>query len=148
MLPDQVTVFEDIVSMNEALDLVGIVFFQVSATRDEGEPPEDKPLPPEGTFETDWGIKFRHEGDEFGVRIRAELDTEFGDILIDVAAEYEAKFEFESPSRELALEFVNNIALMQIYPYVRESVTTIGSKVFATTLIMPTFQRGEIEFTL
>jgi hypothetical protein len=147
-LPDKATVFADIAEMNQALDLVGIVFFQVSATRDESAPADEVTKPASGTFDTNWGIKFRHEGKEFGVRIRAELDTEFGDILVDVAAEYEAGSEFEPPSREVALDFVNNISLMQLYPYIRESVTTIASKVFGTTLIMPTFQRGEVEFTL
>lgn len=134
--------------MNDILNLVDVVFFQVGATRLEREIEDDDNGPEPGTFNTNWGLKTRHDGREFGVRIRAELETEFGEIVVDVAAEYEATDAFDLPEREVITEYVNNISLMQLFPYVRETVTTLGAKVFGEALVMPTFQRGEIEFTL
>jgi hypothetical protein len=132
--------------MVQTLDLRGIVFYEVSAARRESDNPIQAPGD-DAPIDATWGLRVRHDGNEFGTRIRAEIETELGEVVVDVAAEYVASESFELPPRDLTYEFVNGVALMQLFPYIRESVMSLTGKVFGNALLMPVFQRGEIAFT-
>lgn len=136
----------DLGEMVEKLDLQSIVFYEVSAVRRETEAPVDSAGDDNVPIDATWGVRVRHDRNEFGVRIRAELETELGDVVVDVAAEYVAQQPFELPPRDLAYEYVNGVALMQLFPYIRETVMTLTGKVFGNALLMPVFQRGQIAF--
>lgn len=43
-------------------------------------------------------------------------------------------------------EFVNNVAIMHILPYARQSIADLTQRVFSAPLLMPIMQRGELQF--
>jgi hypothetical protein len=139
---------------DELRELVGLLtlqqiqYYVISAEVNE-TPREDAPavgVEVNGDIDVEWGCKIRVVGNEFGARLRAEVNDVDGRIVVDVAAEYEAPDEL-TITRELAFDYVNEVAVMQLLPFVRETVNTMSAKVLHKPLLMPVYQRGEIGFS-
>src|SRR4051812_11839124 len=103
--------------------LRSIDFYEVSARRIDAEvaASEDGPL---GV-----GVQYRSGDDGFGVRLRGTLTLPLGQAEAMVAGEYDMPADLEPRGRALQL-FVNEVAVMTLYPYLRESISSVTAKVF------------------
>ncbi|WP_091226819.1 hypothetical protein [Microbacterium sp. 3J1] len=135
---------ETIESLVEKLDLTEVVFYQVAATLREEEAPSEIP---DGGHKTDYGFRTRHVGNEFGVRFRVDITAPQGEVVVDLACEYASDEPLRIP-RDVAFEFVNNVALMQAFPFWREAVLTLTTRVFREPILLKVFMRGELAFPL
>lgn len=127
--------------------LLAISTVALSANRKEREDKTDGELTvePQYTLETGW------RSDEIGFRIalQTEIEAPVGDIRCDVQAEYELQqYKMSDISQAVLQEFVNQVALMAILPFVRQGIADITLRVFEAPLLMPIIQRGEITFNL
>lgn len=137
--------------------LSSISYFEVSARRRDDAEVEDEP---EAGIEEDDSAESsataaqylstarRDDDAAFRVRIRLELGMPLGEVVVDVAAEYELADALASNiSEDLMLEYVNEVAVMQLIPYMRQTVADATQKVFEKPFLLPVLQRGEMSFT-
>lgn len=107
------------------------------------EPSEDAEISPEYSL----NIGTTDDATGFRIILRTEIDVSIGQIGCDVAAEYEiADGKLGRDSSAAMKEFVNNVALMHLLPFARQSIADLTQRVFSAPLLMPMMQRGEIEF--
>lgn len=125
----------------DAATLRDIQFYEVSARRNEGELEEDQA----GNVTIEVQQRFG-EGD-FGVRLSAQVVVPAGEIVASVAAEYDLTEGYQPSKRALAI-FANEVAVMTVFPYLREAVATASAKVFGRPVHLPVIQRGQIGITL
>lgn len=127
------------------LELKDVTFYEVSSKLKEDVQPPDSPS--EVEIDLTWGVRLRHDRNEFGVRLKVLVDNAMGETTVDLAAEY------RSPSalnlkRETVKEFVNNVALMQLFPFIREAVMSTTSRLQGRAVVLPVFQRGQLVLEL
>lgn len=123
------------------LNLEAIRFFGLSAEVNEQQSEEKS----SDAVDTAFGARIRMDKKSFGVRLRAELNAHEGRIVVDVAAEYVSEHEFEVPIG-IAFEYVNEVAVMQLLPFVREAALNLSVKVLDTKIVLPVTERGYIAF--
>ena len=129
------------------LRLTGVTFYKVAAELDESQRVDDIASKVESEdFDVNHGMRIRHEDNELGIRVRTEILTSVGSVIVDAAAEYESD-EPLPITRELAFEFANEVGVMVVLPYIREAITTISLKVLGAPLLMPIIQRGQMSFS-
>lgn len=130
--------------------LQGINFFAISAVRSEPdvetpEPGQAIDIAPTHSLET----AFRDDDKGFRARFRTNIDVHIGTVFTDVAVEYlTGEVPASSISQAVLLEFVNHVALMTTFPYIRQAVSDVTQRVFGSALLLPMVQRGEIDFSL
>lgn len=132
---------EDLALVHELIAQVRLVSmdtYELSARR--SEPMGSLPAG-EGSISVD--VASHIEARTFGFRITANIALPLGEVVASIAGEYELTGETE-PSRRTVQLFGNEVAIMTIYPYVREAVSTITGKVFGEPLFMPVTERGQI----
>jgi len=131
----------DVHELLQALNIVGVNYYTVSAEREEGD--VDAPAPED--IAPEFGLRIRHDGAELGVRLRVEILSSVGRVVVDAAMEYDSESEFEV-SNEIAFEYANEVAVMALLPYMREAVSNITQRVFGDALMMPVIPRGALAF--
>lgn len=132
-----------VVALVTRSELEGIDFHEISVRRFDGVEIED------GTQQGGVDFSFQRRADEetFGIRARAELNLPFGEAVVTVAATYRI-LEGGAPSeRDLEL-FANEVAVMAMFPYVREGLSTATAKVFGSPITLPVAQRGQLGFAV
>ncbi len=83
--------------------------------------------------------------DWFSVRVRVSAVFPEGQAAVAARAIYSHR-QAERPSIELLTAFTNEVALMALLPYLRESLADVTRRVFGPPLTMPMFQRGQLQF--
>jgi len=119
--------------------LRAIDFYEVSARRYDADATEE--VPDEGTLSVE--VQYRADDDGFGVRLRGTLNLPHGQAEALVAGEYDMPRDLQPRGRALQL-FVNEVAVMTLYPYLREAVASITSKVFGQPFHLPLTERGDL----
>ncbi len=139
-MPDVVKTVEELV---ETASLVSIEIDELGAERKPGDASEEVSVEPA----YDLTLNLRDDFAGFRVRLLTTIDVPIGLIRCGVYAEYELSGStIGSESTEAVGVFVNNVALMHVLPYVRQSIADITLRVFNGPLLMPIIQRGEISF--
>ncbi|MGF3055595.1 hypothetical protein [Microbacterium sp. YY-01] len=134
----------DVHQMVEATSLSSIEYFKMHAERDLSFSPD---APVEVSPSYILTVDFQPDGERFRVLFETDIETTAGHISCGVAAEYaHPSVILRQASGEAISEFVNNVALMHLIPYVRNGVADITQRVFEAPLLMPIFQRGELNF--
>lgn len=143
-MPTGRAVVRDVHEMVDVTSLLGIEVYRLSAFRNlDAQPAENFEIDPSYALATD----LRDDGDGFRVSLLTEIDTPIGRIECGVLAEYEHHgILVTSASSEALTEYVNNVALMHVIPYVRQSIADITLRVFNSPLVMPILQRGQMSF--
>lgn len=126
----------DVIS-NSELDAVN--YYEISARRIDGDIPPDEEV--EGNLEVE--IQQRIEDESFGVRLNAAATLPTGEAVAHVAAEYKLLNGIK-PSRRTLQLFANEVAVMTVYPYVREAIASVTAKVFGKPLHVPIVERGQL----
>ena len=125
------------------VELQGIQYFTLSATVDEGS---GVPIGISDEVQPTYGLRVKVEGRELGVRLSVNLEWPAGQIIVDAAATYMTDEDVTVPP-DTILDFANNVGIMALLPYLRQSVTDLSQKVFGESLLMPMVKRGELTFT-
>ena len=89
-----------------------------------------------------------HAGDkQFGILFSVNLQLFRGEIDVAVAAEYAVEDD-ETIDPHTVKAFGNEVAVMALFPYVRETVSTLTTKLWEKPFILPTIERGFVGFDL
>lgn len=133
-----VELVKDLIARSE---LASIDFHEVSAKRFEALSSEG------GANEGQVSLGFQHRSDDdgFGVRIVGNVTVPAGEVRVTAAVEY-SLLEGDQPSQRAVELFANEVAVMTLFPYLREGIASISSKVFGTPVTLPVAQRGQIGF--
>lgn len=91
-------------------------------------------------------LQHRLSTETFGIRMTGEVNVPFGESRSVVAAVY--SYDGQVPELRTVLAFANEVAVMTLLPYLRESISTITAKVFGEPLLLPIIPRGELGFEL
>ncbi|MBT1618129.1 protein-export chaperone SecB [Curtobacterium flaccumfaciens pv. poinsettiae] len=145
-MPEQDITVQDVVA---ASDLVDVSYYELAATQNDDSISEA----PEGDTqlhlaqEMSYGTRDDDRG--FRVRIRTTVDApDQGKVVIGVSAAWQYAGESaQAISRATMLDFINNVAVMVLLPYIREATSDLTRRVFGSALVLPVIQRGQIGFT-
>ena len=133
----------DIHKLVDATSLLAIETPKLSAERNFAEVSEPFDVLPEFEVNT----AFRDDGAGFRVILRTVIEVPIGRIECDTSAEYEmTDLRPDDVADEAFGQFVNDVAVMHILPYARQSIADITQRVFASPLLMPIMKRGDIHF--
>ena len=89
----------------------------------------------------------RQEGKEFGARFEFHFKAAQWQAAIAVITDYEGCQEF-AVSSEAPADFASRVALMAAFPYVREALSDLTTRVTGTAVVLPLLRPGQIVFTL
>lgn len=106
--------------------------------------PFDPTEPPELNMEL--RVQHRCDAEDFGIRLAAEITSAAGTINATVAAVYD--YEGDVPTRRALFGFGNEVAVMTVFPFLRETVHTLSMKVFAFPILLAPITRGDVGFDL
>ena len=143
-----------LVSANEMLEtakleLADIRFDRLSidlvddAPQVGGDLDESEPTP----IEINCVLGTRQEGKRFGTRFEFRITAPQWQAVIAVIAYYEGCQEF-ALSSEAPADFASRVALMAAFPYVREALSDLTTRVTGTAVVLPLLRPGQIVFTL
>lgn len=143
-----------LVSANEMLEtakleLADIRFDRLSidlvddAPQVGGDLDESEPTP----IEINCVLGTRQEGKRFGTRFEFRITAPQWQAVIAVIAYYEGCQEF-ALSSEAPADFASRVALMAAFPYVREALSDLTTRVTGTAVLLPLLRPGQIVFTL
>ncbi|MCF2587211.1 hypothetical protein [Brevibacterium sp. UCMA 11752] len=117
-----------------------VEFHEVSARRFDSGPVGEG-------GETSIEVQIRKGSEGFGVRLKATAEVAVAEAVVSVAGKYSVS-EGADPSSRSIKQFVNEVAVMTVLPYLREGMATITAKVFGTALYIPIIPRGNIAVEL
>lgn len=106
---------------------------------DDGEGGEPTPI------EINCMLGTRHEGKRFGTRFEFQFKAVQWQAVIAVITDYEGCQEF-GLSSEAPADFASRVALMAAYPYVREALSDLTTRVTGTAVLLPLIRPGQITF--
>ena len=89
----------------------------------------------------------RQEGKEFGARFEFHFKAAQWQAVIAVITDYEGCQEF-ALSPEAPADFASRVALIAAFPYVREALSDLTTRVTGTAVVLPLLRPGQIVFTL
>lgn len=136
---------EVVASIRELIDrctLRQIEYHEISASLsgekyDPSEPPE---------LNMELRVQHRCDGEDFGIRLAAEITSIAGTVTAKVAAVYD--YEGEAPTQRALFGFGNEVGVMTVFPFLRETVHSLSMKVFAFPILLAPINRGDIGFDL
>ena len=143
-----------LVSANEMLEtaklqLADIRFDRLSidlvddAPQVGGDLEESEPTP----IEINCMLGTRQAGKRFGTRFEFQIKAPQWTAVISVITDYEGCQEF-ALSPEAPADFASRVALMAAFPYVREALSDLTTRVTGTAVLLPLIRPGQIVFTL
>lgn len=90
----------------------------------------------------------RDDDAAFRIRIRTLMDVpEGGQVVVGIAGEWDyAPGTASQIAESVMLDFVNNVAIMVLMPFIREHAADLSRRVFGNALMLPMMQRGQIQF--
>lgn len=125
----------------ERSELATISFHEVSAKLFDGGAQSD----PSPGAQVSLGLQHRSDPEGFGIRIVADIAVPNGEVRVTAAVDYKLLKGVLPVQRVLEL-FANEVAIMTLFPYLREGVADISSKVLGAPIMLPIAHRGQIGF--
>lgn len=132
--------YNDLEHLVKLAELKDIQFHELSARLFEHQPDA---VDESAEAQVDLVFQTRVGEDDFGVRVSVTATTDAGEAKTTVAADY-AVDQQHHPDEELLELFATEVAMMAIFPYVREGIQSATTRVFGTPLTLPILQRGEV----
>lgn len=133
---------EDLANVRELISsarLSSVEVYELAARRTDPAAADD--VDDAGTVNIE--VQSRVGDSEFGIRLVSTITSPSGEITASIAGEYELDGSANPSPRTIQL-FCNEVAIMTIYPYLREAVSSITAKVFGLPLYLPVVERGQI----
>jgi hypothetical protein len=123
----------DLLSISE---LTGIRVYEIRGKRHEDADASPKEATPE--------IAIRTAGDALETRMRVSLSTNEADLFCDIGVQYTFRVPVEA-SKGVIGEFVERVAVMAVFPYVRESFFTTASRLGVGAPVLGLLRAGSFE---
>lgn len=133
--------FDEVKRIIENSELKSIEHHEISASRSGFS--ADAAEPGNLTIE----VQQRFGETDFGIRLNARVVLPIGEATASVAGEYSLTNGI-TPSRRALQLFANEVAVMTILPFLRESIATVTTKVFGAPVFLPLAERGEIALSV
>lgn len=128
------------------LQLVDIHFDRLSIeTTPSPTQPKDAGDESETRLEVDCSLATRQEGNQFGAKFEFLIKADDWTTSIGVITEYVGVQEFEL-SKEAPVDFASRVALMAAFPYVREALADLTTRVTGSAVLLPLIRLGELNF--
>lgn len=141
--PQADTLKERTLEFVDSLRLADVHFLKTSAER--SGPAHD--LEDETKYSADFSLSVDVKDDHSAIRVCAKVSIELdvGDVDAEVAVVYEANDgELDEIPDEVLEMFVNRVAFMAAFPYLRAEVASLTGKVFGTPLHMPILTQADV----
>lgn len=136
-----------LLSLVRCATLDSIEFREISARRVE---PQDNAEPPRIDLHTEVEDRVEPKGNqrEFRYALRVTLHDSEGDVVVEPVVTYHVPLEFADllDDAKLLTEFANEVAVMALVPYARQAIADVTQRVFSGSILMPTYQRGQLRF--
>lgn len=119
---------QDLLALTQLRD---VTYYRVAAERSGEVPSDTSEYAPPPTI----SVSERHGADAIEVRTELTWAVFGGQYTIDVAAQY----GFDEPveiSAEVAAEFVQRVGVMTLFPYLRETIQALASKLRLTPPVL------------
>lgn len=141
---------EEILELREARDLVehmqvrDIVFYRCSMEYDDSvELTEDE----EGTVDLEFGTALRPRPSGIDYRCSVRVPIPSGEIVVDAAILYDAGKPIRV-HRDAVQEFGDRAAFLALYPYLRQAVSDLGTRLPGKITPLPLLRPHEVSFDL
>lgn len=128
------------------LQLVDIHFDRLSIeTTASSTQPKDTGDASGMRLDVDCSLATRQEGKQFGARFEFLIKAADWTAGIAAITEYAGSQEFEL-SKEAPFDFASRVALMAAFPYVREALADLTTRVTGSAVLLPLIRLGELSF--
>ena len=137
---DQVPLVATIEEMVAELNLAQIQFYELGIIYEDGHVSDGQPTDVKVEIVT----SIRRQDDGIDFRARFTLPYPSGQVVVDAAAQYNSA----GPrifDEDATYEFADNIALMTLFPYIRQAVNDLGIRV-GSPIVLPILPRGAFSF--
>lgn len=145
-VPVAVTSIEDLV---DRLELAKLHTYELVATaRDEHEEVDsgaDSVEAGKERISVRTGIRIRERGLDF--RVEFSVNHMLGMLVADIGAFYESEtpLELVAGSEEIIIDFGDRVAMMALFPYLRQSISDLGHRVLVD-YTLPMLRPGQLSF--
>jgi hypothetical protein len=141
----------DLPTLVQHVALGNVRFFELSARLVDTDVPEsqdDADEEAESIDSTQFLQTDRRDDDGgFRIRVKAVVDVPGGQVIADAGVEYEIHdYKASDISASVMLDFANDIAVMQLIPFLRHAIADLSQQVFGAPLLLPMLQRGDMHF--
>lgn len=128
----------DIQDLLFVLDLKGVRYYEISGRR----LPEDRPDDMLFALE----IQQRHHESTFEIRFKLGVTHPQADYVIDVASIY-GSTEPITFGDALATEFIEKVAVMAVYPFLREALASTAARLELSVPMLGLLKAGQFKVT-
>ncbi|MDN5585878.1 MAG: hypothetical protein L0G69_04865 [Brevibacterium sp.] len=127
----------------ERVSLSDIHFLKTSAQR--GDTPQDESESTKYSADFDMSIDVKDDLSAMRVCVKVQIELDVGEVETEIALVYSGTDgDLGDLPPELLENFVNKVAFMAAFPYLRAEVSALTSKVFGSPLNMPIITQGDI----
>ncbi|ACZ31928.1 hypothetical protein Xcel_2921 [Xylanimonas cellulosilytica DSM 15894] len=91
-------------------------------------------------------LQVEHGDARFRMTVRVNVETDAGPVAVEGYAQYGTGDGSVELTESLLFEFVNDVGIMVLIPYLRQAIADVTQRVFGSPLVMPVMQRGAIRF--
>lgn len=123
------------------INLTDVRYYEVSARRVDD--PEDRPDEPQPTME----LMEHHDDQKLIARFRMTVATRAADLKADLAVHY-AISEPLHLTPPVVAEFLEKVAVMAAYPYLRESIATSAVRLGIDVPTLGLMKQGDLQVEL
>lgn len=122
------------------LELAGFTILELHAGIPE--PGEDS----SETIDSELGLSASHRYDDHGIDFKCSATVDDGQrrLHVEGIVHFRAESEVEWASPDVAREFGSKVAMMSIYPYLRQQMNDIGQRV-GLDFTLPILRQGDWE---
>ena len=87
---------------------------------------------------------------QFRLQLRCAIRFPDGaELIAEPVAEYAITDPAQVPiTDELMVEYANEVGVMALLPYLRQTIASVSQQVFGTAVLMPIMQRGALSFSI
>lgn len=132
-------------------ELVQIVAFELSVRRAElfSNGPID--IPDQVQVQPNYNLTtlLESDGSGFMIRLAVEVALQVGEMRCEVGAAYKLNtpLDFDLSPQDL-IEYSNEVAVMTLFPFLRQHIADLSQRAFGFPLFMPIMARGTLNFSL
>ena len=137
--PGEQLAIESLPQLVDHLEVIGVRFLELSGRRVWDRPKGF------GT-ESDISLSVRKRPSSLGVRFKMEVEHRKADYAVEV----EARFRADQPldySEELAAQFIERVAIMTAFPFLREAVATLAARLAVSVPVLGLIRAGQFQIT-
>ena len=120
------------------VELTGIRFLDISG-RAKSDPDEDQTR-----SDVDISVQESHGPSYLQVRFRVAVENHQATYGVELALQYETEVEYEH-DRAVLEDFIERVAIMSAFPYIREAVSTTAAKLELDVPILGILRQGEFK---